>query len=182
MIMSEYEFTLKFAIPVDSDRESLETCLFEAGCDDALLGTGHKGRVALTFQRKASSGAKAVESALADVQRALPKARLVEAEPDLVGVSDIADLFAFSRQNMRKLLQTHTESFPLPLHEGRSSLWHLADVLDWFEQRQGRPVDPMLREVAGVNMQTNAAREVRRLDAADRASSSGDQARSDVPA
>ena len=83
---------------------------------------------------------------------------------------------------MRKLLRTHAESFPLPLHEGRCSLWHLADVLDWFAQRQGRPVDPMLREVARASMQINAAREVRRVDGADRASSGGGQARSNVPA
>ena len=165
--MNEYEFTLKFAIPADLDREALEACLFESGCDNALVGTGQKGRVALTFVRAASSATEVVESAMSDVLRALPHARLIEVEPDLVGVSDIAELFAFSRQNMRKLVQTHTESFPLPLHEGRSSLWHLAEVLDWFEARQEREVDPALREVARASMTVNAAREAARLREAD---------------
>ncbi len=48
------------------------------------------------------------------------------------GIIGTLDLFGFSRQNMRKLVQTHRDSFPLPLHEGRSALWHLADVLEWF--------------------------------------------------
>jgi|AntRauTorcE11898_2_1112593.scaffolds.fasta_scaffold48522_2 hypothetical protein len=48
-------------------------------------------------------------------------------------------------------------------------------------RRQGRQVDPTLREVARASMRINAAREVRRLDAADRASSPGGRVRSDVP-
>ena len=161
--MSDYEFTLKFAVPETLDRDALEQRLFEAGCDDAVVGTGRKGRVALTFDRSAASASEAVGSALRDVQGAIPEARLVEAEPDLVGVSDIADLFAFSRQNMRKLVQTHAESFPLPLHEGRSSIWHLVDVLEWFETRQGRVIDATLHEVARASMVLNAEREAARL-------------------
>lgn len=167
--MSAYEFTLKFAVPSGLNRETLEARLFEAGCDDALLGSGQRGRVALQFTRAATSAREAVESALRDVRAALPQARLVEAEPDRVGVSDLAELFDFSRQNMRKLVQTHTETFPLPLHEGRSALWHLADVLDWFEVRQLRTVDPTLREVARASMAVNVAREAMRLPDKERA-------------
>ncbi len=161
--MNEYEFTLKFAIPADLDRDTLEARLFESGCDDALIGTGQQGRLALSFVRTAASAAEAVESAVNDVQRAVPQARLIEAEPDLVGVSDIAELFAVSRQNVRKLVHSHPDSFPLPLHEGRLSLWHLADVLDWFEGAQDRAVDPTLREVARASMTINAGREAARL-------------------
>jgi predicted DNA-binding transcriptional regulator AlpA len=165
--MKAYEFTLKFAIPSGFAREALEDRLFEAGCDDALLGTGQPGRMALTFSRAAEGAEAAVQSAVEDVRRAVPEARLVEAQPDLVGVSDIAELFDFSRQNMRKLVRTYPDSFPLPLHEGRSSLWHLADVLDWFEARKSRAVDPVLREVARASMTLNAAREAARLRASE---------------
>ena len=157
--MNVYEFTLKFAVPTGIERETLEARLFEVGCDDALIGSGKPGRLALTFDRSAANARQAIDSALRDVRKAVPEARLIEAEPDFVGVSDIADVFSFSRQNMRKLVQTHPESFPLPLHEGRSSLWHLAEVLDWFEARQERTVDPMLREVARANLAVNVARE-----------------------
>lgn len=161
--MKAYEFTLKFAIPDGIDTEALEARLFDNGCDDALLGVGQKGRLTLSFTRGAESAGQAVDSAISDVRRAVPQARLIEAAPDLVGVSDIADFFDCSRQNMRKLMQTHVDTFPLPLHEGRSSLWHLVDVLDWFAQRQGRNVDSMLREVARASMRVNAGREVSRL-------------------
>lgn len=164
--MAEYEFTLKFAIPEDIGREALEDRLFGHGCDDALIGTGQPGRLALAFARDADSAEQAVESAIADVTAAVPGARLVEADPDLVGVSDVADRLDFSRQNMRKLIQTHRASFPLPVHEGRVSLWHLVDVLDWFVERQGRVIDGRLRDIARTSMRINVAREVRRLEGA----------------
>lgn len=164
--MTTYDFTLKFAVPDDVAVESLEHRLFEAGCDDGLLGLGQKGRLALQFSRAAASAQEAVTSALGDVKRAVPEARLIEVGPDLVGLTDIAELLTFSRQNMRKLLQSHLATFPLPLHEGRAaSLWHLAEVLDWFQTHQRRDIDAALREVARVSMQANVARESRRVPA-----------------
>lgn len=177
--MKAYEFTLKFALPDGIDAEALEAVLFDSGCDDALLGIGQKGRLALSFTREAESAGQAVDSAISDVRRAVPQARLVEATPDLVGVSDIADFLDCSRQNMRKLVQTHIDTFPLPLHEGRSSLWHLVDVLDWFVERQGRSVDSTLREVARASMQVNAGREAGRLQTA--ADGSGLHQRTESP-
>jgi hypothetical protein len=46
--MNEFEFTLKFSLP-DSTQNSQEhiEALGEAGCDDAIIGIGQKGRVAL---------------------------------------------------------------------------------------------------------------------------------------
>jgi predicted DNA-binding transcriptional regulator AlpA len=161
--MNEYEFTLKFAIPGDLETETLEDRLFEAGCDDALAGLGQRGRLALNFARMANNAEAAIASAIEDVQAAEPRARLVEAGPDLVGMTEMADLFGFSRQNMRKLIQRHTEDFPLPVHEGQQSLWHLADVLDWFTSRQQRQTDPALREVARVGMAVNVRQQVERL-------------------
>lgn len=163
--MMTYEFTLKFAVPDGLEMASIETRLFESGCDDALIGVGLKGRLALDFCREATSAQVAVTSAMADVKRGIPEARLIEAGPDLVGVTDIAELLAFTRQNMRKLVQSHLGTFPLPLHEGRAPLWHLAEVLDWFQTYQRRQVDEPLRDVARVSMQANIARERRRVPA-----------------
>lgn len=162
--MKTYEFTLKFAVPDDLDMALQEAVLFESGCDDALLGLGQKGRLALEFCREAISAHEALTSAITNVKSAIPEARLIEAGPDLVGVTDIAEILHFSRQNMRKLLQSHLATFPLPLHEGRTaSLWHLAEVLDWFKIHQHRPVDKTLHEVATISMQANMARALRRV-------------------
>ncbi len=59
----------------------------------------------------------------------MPSATLIEAAPDLVGLTDIADIVGMSRQNMRKLMLAHPASFPPPVHEGASSLWRLWEVL-----------------------------------------------------
>ncbi|SOB78061.1 hypothetical protein SAMN04488490_3907 [Marinobacter sp. LV10R510-11A] len=160
----DFYFTLTFAMPETIEVEEIEGRLFEAGCDDAIIGLGQKGRLALNFTREATSAETAILSALRDVQQALPQTRLVEAGPDLVGISDMAKLLEFSRQNMRKLIQAHLVSFPLPLHEGASAIWHLADVLEWFSDKQNRPISPDLLDVARVSMGVNIARETERVD------------------
>jgi predicted DNA-binding transcriptional regulator AlpA len=159
-----FDFTLTFAIPEIVGVEAMEERLFEAGCDDAIIGLGQKGRLALSFTREADSAEVAILSALRNVKAALPHAGLVEAAPDLVGVSDLAGILGFSRQNMRKLIQTHLASFPLPLHEGASSIWHLADVLAWFSEKQKRAIQQELMGVAQVTMGVNLTRETDRVD------------------
>jgi hypothetical protein len=87
----EYEFTLKYKLSdKESDADALVERLAEAGCDDALVGTGQKGRIALNFIREAASAKEAIISALTDVKRAIPHARLLEVTPDFVGLSDVA--------------------------------------------------------------------------------------------
>jgi hypothetical protein len=160
----DYDFTLTLAIPETIEAEELEKRLFAAGCDDAIIGLGQKGRLALNFIREAESAEAAILSALRDTKHAVPDARLVEVGPDLVGISDMARLLDFSRQNMRKLIQTHLASFPLPLHEGASALWHLVDVLVWFSDQQKRHIQPDLLDVARVSMGVNLMRETKRVD------------------
>ena len=75
----EYTFTLKYQLTEDdSDPDGLVERLGEAGCDDALVGIGQPGRLALEFTREADSADAAVRSALADVRSAVPSARLIE--------------------------------------------------------------------------------------------------------
>lgn len=75
-----FPFTLNYQITSDeSDVDALLERLAEEGCDDALVGTGLPGRLALEFVREAFSADEAIEEAMADVSRALPSARLIEA-------------------------------------------------------------------------------------------------------
>jgi len=160
--MNDYEFTLKFLLPAEAgDPESHLAALGEAGCDDALVGVGQRGRIALDFTRAARSAFAAVSSALRDVRRAIPEAVLVEASPDFVGLTDVADLAGFTRQNMRKLALSHA-SFPPAVHDGSPALWHLASVLEWMQQ-QRREVDRRLLELARATMKLNIAKEARQL-------------------
>jgi predicted DNA-binding transcriptional regulator AlpA len=138
--------------------------LGEAGCTDALVGVGIAGRLALEFTREAESAQIAVRSALEDVKNAIPSAMLVEVSPDFVGLTEVAEIMGVSRQSMRKLMLAN-DDFPLPVHDGNPSVWHLADVLGWLGGRKGYEPDETLRETAAAALQVNVIKESRRYDA-----------------
>lgn len=153
---TEYEFTLKFVVPRSEwDADELVERLGAAGCNDALVGIGLPGRLALEFTREATSAERAIVSAIKDVKKAIPSASLVEVGPDVVGLTDVADLLGVSRQNMRKLAFKH-EDFPLPFHAGTTMLWRLFDVVDWYDATRTSSIDKRLKEVSGVAMQLNS--------------------------
>jgi hypothetical protein len=165
-VNDSYDFILKFSVSdAHQDIEAWVERLGAEGCDDALVGTGRPGRVALDFSRDASSAEAAVLSALADVKRALPGAKLLEVGPDFVGLTDIAELVGVSRQNLRKLSLAHAGSFPAAVHDGNPSIWHLAPVLQWLQVRQSYAIDSNLMEVAKVAMRLNIAKEAAALPA-----------------
>jgi len=156
--MTEYEFTLRFDISRSLvSLDDVVELLAEHGCDDAAIGIGIRGRIALAFTREAVSAEDAITSALKDVATALPQATLVEAAPDYVGLSEIADSVGKTRQNLRKLLVDCTGAAPQPVHEGSSFIWHLAPVLEWLCDSKGYTVDPRALDVATANRQLNAA-------------------------
>lgn len=89
--MHEYEFTLKFSLQnAQADPQEYVEPLGKAGCDDALIGIGQCGRIALSFTRESISAYEAVSSAIKDIRTVLPNAKLVEAVPDLVGLTEVA--------------------------------------------------------------------------------------------
>lgn len=160
----EYTFTLKYQLADDdSDPGALVERLGEAGCDDALVGIGQPGRLALEFTREAADAGAAVRSALADVRRAVPSVKLIEVAPDLVGLTDVAEIVGVSRQNMRKLMLAHPSSFPAPVHEGSASIWHLADVLTWLQAKGSYALAKDVLDVSRVALQVNVAKEGQRL-------------------
>jgi predicted DNA-binding transcriptional regulator AlpA len=159
--MMEYDFKLNFKLPADSPTaDELVERLGAAGCDDALVGIGQAGRIALDFSREAESAQEAIVSALADVKKAIPGAKLIEISPDFVGLTEVAEFVGVSRQNMRKLWLTNATSFPAPIHEGNSALWHLAFVLQWLQERGTYNVERALLDVARTAMQVNLAKEI----------------------
>lgn len=157
----EYNFTLKYQLSEhNADHDELVERLGAAGCTDALVGTGQPGRIALEFAREAKSAEAAVMSALLDVKQAIPDAKLIEAAPDFVGLTDVAQVVGVTRQNMRKLMVNNATSFPTPVHEGSATVWHLADVMTWLQARGTYKVEASELEVAQTAMQVNLAKEV----------------------
>ncbi len=160
--MTGYNFTLKYRLSdEDRDVDAQVERLGEHGCTDALVGNGIVGRLALDFTREAECARDAVRSALRDVKAAIPSATLVEAAPDIVGLTDVADLMGVARQSMRKLMLANID-FPTPVHEESTSLWHLADVLGWLDGRPGYNADRHLRDTAQATLEVNLAKEARR--------------------
>src|ERR1700761_5941977 len=161
----EYVFTLKYRLAAeDCDLDEIVERLGEAGCDDATVGVGQAGRLALFFTREGGSAFEALLSALQDIKRVVPSARLVEAGPDFVGLTDVAEVAGVSRQNMRKLMLSHAIDFPPAVHEGSASVWHLSDVLDWLNARGGYDIRADVVDVAKSAKQINLAKEVRALE------------------
>ncbi|WP_150641526.1 helix-turn-helix transcriptional regulator [Pseudomonas fluorescens] len=159
----DYIFTLKYQLAqCDCDPDELVERLYAAGCDDALIGVGLPGRLALEFTREAATAETALRSALMDVKRIVPDARLVEVAPDFVGLTDIAEIIGVSRQNMRKLMLTHCTSFPLAVHEGKTSVWHLAEVLSWLDAKGGYRLEQPVIDVARIAQSVNLVKESRR--------------------
>jgi len=164
--MKAYSFELKFSLSkTANDPEIFIERLGEAGCTDALVGIGQTGRIAFHFTRDSNSAFEAVLSAIKDIKQAIPEASLIEAAPDLVGLSDIADILGYSRQNIRKLMMNNLVSFPTPIHEGKTILWHLSSILTWVKDRNRYQIDEVLLDVANTNMQLNISKESVHLDA-----------------
>lgn len=77
--MSEHEFLLRLRLPdATADPERFLAPLAMAGCDDATVGIGKPGMIALMFARDAHDRADAIASALRDVRKAIPGATLLE--------------------------------------------------------------------------------------------------------
>lgn len=73
--MMLYRFSLRFQLPAPG--EEILTALRRAGCGDATLGIGRSAVLALNFEREATTLQAAMDSAVGDVQRAIPDAALI---------------------------------------------------------------------------------------------------------
>jgi len=163
--MGYYDFTLIFVLPAaEAGVDDLVERLGSAGCDDAAVGIGKWGHLALAFTREAATASTALSSALADVRAAEPAARLVEAAPDFVGLTDVAALLGVTRQNVRKLILACDAPAPVPVHEGRPTIWRLAKVLEWLRLEKAYSVREELLEIARATLQANLAVQARDAD------------------
>jgi hypothetical protein len=88
----EFEFDIVVALPKGAeDEDAIIDALFEAGCDDAVVGLGASGIIGLGFTRAGEDAEAVMSHAVIQVQSALPKgAQLREVKPDLVSLADVA--------------------------------------------------------------------------------------------
>lgn len=158
--MREFDFELIFQLPNSSDdTQNYIDRLFESGCDDATISTGKLGMISLSFSRVSSHASNAIQSAIDDVQKAIPNVSLVEANPDIVTISDISTILGHSRQYTRKLFD-NSISIPRPIHIGNPSIWHLKEVLDWLNSSGKSPkkINETLLEISSTTREMNLKR------------------------
>ena len=135
MNMSSYQFTLIVEGPdLQSDRAI--DALFDAGCDDALVGRTD-GIQYLDFDRDGPNPETAILSAIADVER-LPGVEVIRlAGGGLVSMADIATHTGRSRESIRLLVTNERGpgGFPAPVTDPRTRyrLWRWSEVRRWFE-------------------------------------------------
>ena len=118
--------------------------------------------LSLSFTREAINASVAVESAINDVKKAIPSAKLVEATPDIVNISEISSILGHSRQYTRKLFNFETSSLPAPIHICNPSIWHLSEILDWLKSlgKQENKINENLFELSLITKQINIKRQL----------------------
>ena len=170
--MGHYKFELNFTLPAGEDdpRRYLDA-LHESGCDDAAVEFGQYRMIGLDLTCAADSAEHAVRSAVENVRAAIPGATLVQAGPDLVGLTEMAAIFGFSRQNMRKYAIGQSGgpvAFPLPVVVGDPSLWHLAEIVTWLRRNtRVQPPERVLevsKATAKLNFEVECERQHRILE------------------
>ena len=82
----EFEFDIVVSLPKGAgDEDAIMDALFEAGCDDAVVGLGASGLVGLGFTRGGQDAEVVISAAVKQVLSALPKgAQLREVKPEFI--------------------------------------------------------------------------------------------------
>ncbi|PWG11198.1 hypothetical protein DF268_22945 [Streptomyces sp. V2] len=133
MAFAEYEF--QFVVDgIDVDDEAAVDVVHEKF--DGLL-TRHRDRHLLDVAETGASTIDAAHRIVVRLRKTLPGLRLLRIDPDLVGVSDIAERVGNTRQNVQQWVngerRAGSEPFPAPEGvAGRSAVWRWGDVNAWL--------------------------------------------------
>ena len=167
--MPVHHFTL-IVDGADLQDQSVIDRLFEAGCDDALVGSTD-GVQFIDFDRDAASLDVAVLSAVADVEQVGDVQVIRLAGAGLVSIADIAARIGRTRESVRLLVSgaRGPGNFPAPVTDPRARyrLWRWADVERWFEREVGEDALGAREEhlLSAINACLELRQESRRLDA-----------------
>ena len=159
--MPLHHFTLIVDGP-DVQHPALIDALFEAGCDDGLVGRA-EGIQYIEFDREAGHLDDAILSAVADVEKVpgVTVARIADA--GLVSMADIAARTGRTREGVRLLIAgaRGPGGFPPPVTDPRSRyrLWRWSEVERWITAYLGKNVGSFDDDVLTA---INASLELRR--------------------
>ena len=134
-----WEFTLIIE-GVDAQGDGTLDALFEAGCDDALVGRTNDIQH-IDFSREARSLADAVLSAVSDVESVSGLAVVRLEDGDLVSMAEIAERAGRTRESVRLLVagERGPGGFPPPVNDPLrpNRLWRWTEVNRWMQYAFG---------------------------------------------
>lgn len=133
--MQYFNFTLTVS-GINRKTDGHEDALFLSGCDDAMLSY-YGDSLYLEFERNAISLNAAITSAIKDIESAGVGAWVKSVDSNLVGLSEIAELSAQSREAiaMLKYCVSSEAGFPNPIQRisDRPCLWDWGKVALWLQ-------------------------------------------------
>ena len=119
----------------DLQSDDLADALYEAGCDDSLIGRVDDIQY-MDFDREAPSLEEAILSAVADIERLDGVEVIRLADAGLVSMTEIADRMQRTRESVRLLIagKRGPGGFPAPVTDPRNRyrLWRWLDVERWI--------------------------------------------------
>src|SRR5690625_773889 len=116
------EFELVFALPEgEHDAYVLSDAVFEAGYEDAVIGTGNPRLLGVEIEDKGEDAENVILRAARAILKGLPAgSKLHEVRPDLVSLADVAEKLKVRRQALQQ------REMPLPVSGG---LYRVDDML-----------------------------------------------------
>ena len=137
--MPTFHFTLIVDGPDLQDQRLIDQ-LFEAGCDDATVGSSD-GVQYVDFDREAGALEDAILSAVDDLEEVEGVQVVRIADAGLASLADIAAHVGRTRESVRLLVNgaRGPGNFPKPVTDPRSRyrLWRWSEVERWFKAYRG---------------------------------------------
>lgn len=117
-----FEFELVFALPDGThDPYSLSDAVFEAGYEDAVIGTGNPRLLGVEIEAEGEDAESVILTAARMILKGLPAgSKLHEVRPDLVSLAEVAEKLKVKRQALQQ------REMPLPIAGG---LYRVDDML-----------------------------------------------------
>ena len=131
-MMHTYEFDLIFALPAGTeyDAYAMADAVFEAGYEDAVVGSGHKELVAVSLVEDGEEPVQLMRDTAKAILAVLPEgSSLREVRPDLVSLSEVARRLHVQRQALQK------RKMPSPV---RAGLYRVTEIFKCLRPANGR--------------------------------------------
>ncbi|OKP01595.1 hypothetical protein [Xenorhabdus eapokensis] len=169
--MREYDFSIVVGgkkITTDDDLFDISDALYEAGCSDSHPAA-YNGNLYINFTRKSESYAKAVASAIANIESISGLRCLSVDMGDVVSLSDAAELAGTTKVTLSRYSKGSRGAgdFPTPIQRVDSNrpLWSWTDIAEWLAQNN--LVDNELIEQARITGAMNTALSIRNNNSMD---------------